>query len=168
MSNDAPEEAKGRETSQKEPTLTSEEAATDCGDDDLEAKETAHRVQNVAVLLVDGVNSDDMDQGAGGEEDSCADGFEEEEVGALLGSALAQASEQGAIGPSAIRLPRAAFCRPSAGVPSSAERIGPPATALPFSPVARDEDGVWRSDPLREEVLTSCDHLVSKNATPGL
>ena len=64
--------------------LTSEEATANRGDDDLETKEATHGVEDIAVLLVDCMNSNDMHEGASGEEDRCADGLEEEEVRALL------------------------------------------------------------------------------------
>ena len=72
--------------------LTAIETAGDAGDDDLEGEETAHAEEDITVLLVDGVDADDVDEGAGGEEDGGADGLEEEEVGALLETELAQFS----------------------------------------------------------------------------
>lgn len=71
-------------STQIERILTSEEAAADGSDDNLETEKAAHGVENIATLLVDGMNADDMHERASREEDSCADGFEQEEVRALL------------------------------------------------------------------------------------
>lgn len=60
-------------------TLTAVESTADGGNDDLEGKKTAHSEENVPALLVDSMDADDMDDGAGGQEDGSADGFEEEE-----------------------------------------------------------------------------------------
>ena len=56
--------------------LTSVEAAADGSDDDLECKETAHSVEDIPVLLVDSMNADDMDDGAGRKKDGRADRLE--------------------------------------------------------------------------------------------
>ncbi len=76
--------------------LTAEEATADGGDYHLESKEAAHAEKDVAALLIDGVDTDDMNERAGGKEDSGADGLEEEEVRALLWTELAlNASDAG-------------------------------------------------------------------------
>ena len=64
--------------------LTAVEAAADSSNYYLERKETAHAVEDVAALLVNGMNADHVHEGAGGEENCGADGLEEEEVGTLL------------------------------------------------------------------------------------
>ena len=48
------------ESSQTEEILTSEEPATDGGHDDLETQESTHSVEHIAVLLVDSVDADDV------------------------------------------------------------------------------------------------------------
>ena len=65
-------------------TLTTVESTANGGNDDLGSEESAHSEEDIPVLLVDGVDSDDMDDGAGGQEDGRADRLEEEETGALL------------------------------------------------------------------------------------
>ena len=65
-------------------TLTTVEPAANGGNDDLSGEESTHSEEDVPVLLVDGVDSDDMDDGAGGKEDGRADRLEEEEMRALL------------------------------------------------------------------------------------
>ena len=84
----APGRSEKQGCSEIEGRLTSEEAAANGSDDDLEGKETTHAEEDVAVLLIDGVETDDVDEGAGGEENGGADGLEEEEVRALLESTL--------------------------------------------------------------------------------
>ena len=86
---DAQEETRGGKTRRRSASryrtgLTAIETAGDAGDDDLEGEETAHAEEDITVLLVDGVDADDVDEGAGGEEDGGADGLEEEEMRALL------------------------------------------------------------------------------------
>ena len=65
-------------------TLTAVEAAAYGGDDDLESKETTHSEEDGAFLLVDGVYPNNVHDRTCREENSCADGLEEEEVRALL------------------------------------------------------------------------------------
>lgn len=55
----------------------------------MESKEAAHTKENLAILLIDSVDTDDMNERAGGKEDSSADGLEQEEVRALLWTGLA-------------------------------------------------------------------------------
>ncbi len=64
--------------------LTSVEPAADGGNDDLESEQTAHAKEHGAFLLVNGVYPDNVDDGAGGEENRGADGLEQEELRALL------------------------------------------------------------------------------------
>ena len=65
-------------------TLTTVESTANGGNDDLGSEESAHSEEDIPVLLVDGVDADDVDEGAGGEEDGGADGLEGEEMRALL------------------------------------------------------------------------------------
>ena len=64
--------------------LTSVESASNSHADDGECEETGHRHQNLAALVVNGVDTDDMDGGAGRDEDGSADRLEQEEMGTLL------------------------------------------------------------------------------------
>lgn len=61
---------------------TSVETARNGGDDDLNGEEGAHNPQNRLVVVVDGIDTDDVDGRGGSEEDGGGDGFEEEELGA--------------------------------------------------------------------------------------
>lgn len=65
-------------------TLTTEETAGNGSDDDLKGKQAAHSSENSPALLVDGVNPDDMDRRAHGQEDGRADGLKEVEMRAGL------------------------------------------------------------------------------------
>ena len=64
--------------------LTSEETTANSGNDDLNSKQRAHACENLLVLVINSVNTDNMDHGADCEEDGGADGFEEEELLAPL------------------------------------------------------------------------------------
>ena len=60
--------------------LTSVESASNSHADDGECEETGHRHQNLTALVVNGVDTDDMDGGADGEKDCGTNGFKEVEV----------------------------------------------------------------------------------------
>ena len=60
------------------------EATANGGYYNLHSKKDAHGVEDRSLLVVDGVNTDNVDDRASGEEDCSANGLEEEEVGALL------------------------------------------------------------------------------------
>ena len=64
--------------------LTSEETTANSGNDDLNSKQRAHACENLLVLVINSMNTDNMDHGADCEEDGGADGFEEEELLAPL------------------------------------------------------------------------------------
>lgn len=65
-------------------TLTAIETATDGSDDYLQRKERGHATKDSAGLVVDGVDADDMDGGADGEQDCRANGLKQEEMRAGL------------------------------------------------------------------------------------
>ena len=64
--------------------LTSEETTANSRNDDLNSKQRAHACENLLVLVINSMNTDNMDHGADSEEDGGADGFEEEELLAPL------------------------------------------------------------------------------------
>ena len=64
--------------------LTAIEATANCHIYDLHGEEPAETCEHCAALLVDGVETNDMDEGAGGQEYGGADRLEEEEMRALL------------------------------------------------------------------------------------
>ena len=64
--------------------LTSVEATCDGHADDLESEEGGHAGKDLTGLVVEGVGTDDMDDGARRDEEGGRQGFEEVEVGALL------------------------------------------------------------------------------------
>jgi len=59
---------------------TAIEATADGSHDDLDAEQARHEGQDVAVVVINGLDTNDMDSRGAGEEDSGADGLEEEEL----------------------------------------------------------------------------------------
>lgn len=74
--------------------LTSEEATGDGGDDDLKSKEGTHSSENSPALLVDCVDTNDMDDRAHCQQDGGADGLKEVETAACLDGGLSVISSQ--------------------------------------------------------------------------
>jgi hypothetical protein len=68
---------------------TSVECTANGSDDDLETEQSAHAAEDGATLVVDSVDTDNMDGRAGGEEDGGTDRLEEEEFLTCLYDALA-------------------------------------------------------------------------------
>ena len=64
--------------------LTAVETTADTHHDNLNSQQTAETEENRARLVVDGVNTDDMYDGASCQEDCGANRFKEEEVLTLL------------------------------------------------------------------------------------
>lgn len=64
--------------------LTSVEAAGNRHTNDLNREESAHSCQNLATLVEDSVDTDDMNDRTGRHQDGRANWLKQEEVGALL------------------------------------------------------------------------------------